>query len=174
MRKAMPRQGSAMWKLIQHVLTELFVAERRRLDKNITEIIMANNECHGVVSGKMLYEGETYASKELASFNQGGATPPTHDVMMARMADHVADAKKIADDNTAVSMAVFRLASDCEDLQSIRDSLPNCIVNMVPSLMVLPRTREVGYLLADDERAMRQVEEVLPIIELYSAMRLVY
>ncbi len=169
----MPNMGSSMYKLITHLLKELFVAEKRRLDKNVADLIRKNNELLGVQHAGFLYYGEYYTAtgfKNMASKEK----VTLHDSLTDKIKWHIQDSKTIADDERLIGQIIFKITDPCTTLQDIRDSLPECLATMIPALAKLPRHNIEGWSIRQDTRATRQFNKLLPKIEMYSAARLLY
>lgn len=169
----MPKPGSSMFKLIKHLLSELFVAEKRRLDKAVADLIRENNELCGVQAAGFLHYGEYYTAEGFQTMTAGGKVT-LHNSLTDKIDWHIKDAKIVADDERLIGQIVFKLIDPCETLQDMRDSLPDCLATMIPELAKLPRHNEQGWSLRQDVRASRQFEKLLPKIEMYSAARLLY
>lgn len=169
----MPNPGSSTFKLIKYLLSELFVAEKRRLDKTVADLIRENNELSGVQAAGFLYYGEYYTAQGFQTTIAGGKIT-LHDNLTDKIKWHLKDAKIVADDERLIGQIIFKLIDPCETLQDMRDSLPDCLASMIPALANLPRHNEQGWSLRQDVRASRQFEKLLPKIEMYSAARLLY
>ncbi len=72
---------------------------------------------------------------------------------------------------TRIRNGLSLVLTKCQDLQDIRDSLPNCLVDLIPDLAPYPRAREEAFLIKDDYSKYRQYELIKPLIEFYCAMR---
>lgn len=172
----MPRKGSSFFQLIKTFIEELFVAEKRRLDKSIADLIRQNNEIKGTQSVGFLFYGEYYTAEGFMMM-PGAATAGKenlHDSLEKKMEWHVKSAQTVAHDERMIGQIIFKLISHCEDLQSMRDTLPDCFVEMIPALKELPRHNEVGYSLRGDTRGEAQFLKLMPKIEFYAAARLMY
>lgn len=169
----MPSPNSSMFKLIQHMINELFVAEKRRLDKAIADLIRQNNELCAVQASGFYYYGEYYTAEGFTSV-PGTKKPTLHDSLVDQIDWHIKDAATIADDKRLIGQILFKLADPCETLQDLRDSLPDCLAATVPALANLPRHNEVGWSIRQDTRASRQFQKLYDKIEMYSAARLMY
>jgi hypothetical protein len=169
----MPSANSSMFTLIQHLLTELFIAEKRRLDKSVAALIRQNNELSGVQAAGFLYYGEYYTAEGFRTFSAGNKIT-LHDSLTDKIKWHLKDAKTVADDERLIGQVIFRLIGPCETLQDMRDSLPDCLAAMIPELAKRPRHNQQGWSLRQDTRGSRQFEKILPKIEMYSAARLLY
>lgn len=171
----MPRKGSSYFQLIQKFLIDLFVAEKRRLDKSIADLIMANNEAKGVQAAGFLYYGDYYTAEGFMTMPGGGAGKENlHDSLSKKMEWHVTSAQTVAHDERLIGQIIFKLLGPCETLQDMRDTLPDCLSEMIPALKNLPRINDVGYSLRDDIRGEAQLKQWLPKIEFYAAARLIY
>lgn len=169
----MPGPGSPMYKLIQHLLKELFIAERRRLDKNVGDLIRQNNEVKQTQAAGFLYYGEYYTATGFQNMTASGKVT-LHDDLEDKIKWHLEDAKTVAEDERLIGQIVFKLTDPCETLQDMRDSLPECLATMIPALAKMPRHNEVGWSIRQDTRASKQFDKMLPKIEMYSAARLLY
>ncbi len=169
----MPHPQSSMYKVIQELLSRLFEAEKRRLDKSVADLIRKNNELTGVQAAGFLYYGEYYTAQGFQTSGPGGKVT-IHDSLVNEIEWHIKDAKQIADDERLIGQIIFKLVDPCDTLQDIRDSLPECIASMIPALAKLPRYNDAGWSLRQDTRSTKQFEKMLPKIEKYSAARLLY
>ena len=173
----MPRKGSSYYQLIRQFLEDLFVAEKRRLDKSIGDLIAANNEVRGVQASSFMHEGEVYTSTNFTvAPGAGGAgqRPILHDSLVKKMEFHLRSAKRVAEEKQLIGQIIFKLLSPCEELQTMRDTLPDCLAEMIPALRTLERQGEVGCSISNDTRATKQFNDLLERIEFYAAARLIY
>jgi len=173
----MPRKGSSYYQLIKQFLEDLFVAEKRRLDKSLADLIRANNEVRVVQSSSFMYEGEVYTSTAftvVAGAGGAGTRPILHETLEAKMEWHLKSAKRVSEEEQLIGQIIFKLLSPCEELQTMRDTLPDCLAEMIPALRSLPRQGEVGCSISNDTRATKQFNDMLERIEFYAAARLIY
>lgn len=170
---SMPAVNSSMYKLIRFLQQELFVAEKRRLDKTVADIIRANNREKGVSAAGFLHMGEYYTA---SGFQQVGNAQkyPLEQSLVDRMDAHLKDAETVAIDEQQIGQIIFKLLDPCETLQAVRDTLPECLATIIPALNPLTRMNEPGDSLRHDTRASKQFEKLLPKIEMYAACRLIY
>ncbi len=169
----MPGKNTSMFKLIKHLLENLFIAEHRRLDKSIADLIRANNETKRTQAAGFLFFGEYYTAE---GFQQVGNNPKVQldDSLKQKMEWHLKDAETVANDRRLIGQIVYKLTDPCTTLQDMRDSLPDCLSTMIPVLKSMPRHNEVGWSLRQDTRSTKQFNKLLPKIEMYSAARLLY
>lgn len=169
----MPRPGSSYFKIIQQMLGDLFAAEKRRLDKAIANLIRQNNEIKSVSAAGFLYQGDFYTAE---GFQQvmGAQKVTLHDSLTDQIDWHINDANTIATDQQQIGQIIYKLTQGCETLQEIRDTLPNCLAEMIETVNKLPRHNEPGCSLSSDIRGSRQFQKMLPKIEMYAACRLLY
>ncbi|WP_290870386.1 hypothetical protein [Aquabacterium sp.] len=170
----LPRKGSSYFKLIQAFIADLFVAEKRRLDKSIADLIRANNEIKGTQAAGFLYYGEYYTAEGFAVVAGRTAKENLHDSLNSKMEWHIKSAETVATDERLISQIIFRLLDPCQTLQEMRDTLPDCLVEVFPALKKLDRHNDVGITLRGDTRGSRQFDKLLPKIEFYAAARLIY
>lgn len=171
----MPRKGSSYYQLIKQFLEDLFVAEKRRLNKSISDLVRANNEAKGVQMAGFIYEGEFYTSPDF-QISGGGRTERVtlHESLESKMEWHIRSAKRVAEEEQIIGQVIFKLLMPCQDLQSMRDTLPDCLAEMIPALKTLERHDDVGCSLRDNTRGTKQFNDWLERIEFYAAARLIY
>lgn len=161
-----------MYKLIQYMLVELFAGERRRLNATLAKIRDQNNEIVGQELAGFLFEGEFYSPKGSTVIR--GAKHTSLDIQLHEAArKYLKDKNKVEEDIGWIRQGIFQILSACSTIQEIRDTLPECLVKMVPDLIKLERTAPAGSSLTDplDREAF---DHCLPKIQFYSAARLIY
>jgi len=170
---SMPPQNSSYFKLIKAFLTELFAGEKRRLNKSVSDLIQMNNEAKAVQAAGFLYNGEYYTAEGFSIV--GNVKKETlHDSLTDKMEWHIKSASKVAHEERLIGQMIFKLLGPCEELQQMRDTLPDCLAEVIPALKNLPRMNEVGCSLSNDTRSYEQFTKLLPRIEFYAAARLIY
>lgn len=170
----MPHKNSSYFKLIQLLLSELFVGEKRRLAKSVTDLINANNELKGEQAAGFLYMGEYYTAEGFRVMGAGTKKLTLHDSLTQKADWHIRSAQKVADEERLIGQIIFKLLMPCQTLQEMRDTLPDFLAEIIPALKKLPRHNDVGFSLRDDTRGSRQFEKLLPRMEFYAAARLIY
>lgn len=169
----MPPANSSLFRVIQHMIKHLFEAEHRRLDRGIAKLIERNNEIKSVSFAGYLYYGEYYTAKGF-NLSQGTTKIILDDSLNEEMEWHLKDATMVKMDEQLISQMIFKLTRDCGTLQELRDTLPDCLGELIPALKLFDRHDEQGCSLKQDVRGSRQFLDILPKIEMYSAARLLY
>lgn len=167
-------QDSWINKLLDRLMAELFKAETRRLQRMITDLNRTNREISGGQAHAFIYNGEVYVASDTQQIPQRGTIPPLVPSLQFAMEDYLADRKVIEADRAQIRQVMFTVLYQCKDNQEIRDSLPDCLVQLFPDLRAMPRHLEQGFIIRHTPRVLRQYEKVLPKIEFYSATRLLY
>lgn len=170
----MPAKNSSYFKLIQKFLEDLFVGEKRRLNKSISDLIMANNELKGVQAAGFIYMGEYYTAEGFRVMGGGTKKETLHDSLTSKIDWHIKSAGRVADEERMIGQIIFKLLMPCETLQDMRDTLPDFLAEMIPALKNLPRHNQPGCSLSNDTRATRQFNKLLERMEFYAAARLMY
>lgn len=170
----MPKKGSSYYKLIQKFLEDLFVAEKRRLEKSISDLIRANNEVKGQQAAGFLYYGEFYTAPGFQQMGNIVGKSNLDDSLVDKMEWHLKSAQRVATEQRLIGQIIYKLLDPCETLQEMRDTLPDCLSEMIPALKNLPRQNEPGWSLRGDTRASTQFEKLRDRIEFYAAARLIY
>ena len=73
-----------------------------------------------------------------------------------------------------ISGVMHKLLYPCNSLQEVRDTIPDCVANVCDKLKVPRVMLRPAFTLGSDERSMRQYEKILPKIEFYCALQLIY
>lgn len=159
--------------VIRRIVVTLFGAEERRLEGIIEKLIEQNRRFYpNKPHDGFLYEGKPYDPKGLA---RGKRTRVTlHVDLVDEMAAYLLDHEKVWTDRLFISQMLLQILHPCVDLQSIRNALPECIVDTLPELQALPRTAVPAYTIKPNNRLYKQYEKLLPRIEFYATMKLFY
>lgn len=161
--------------IIEGLSKVLFEAEYRRLESSVKRLDQQNREILRHVSSGFMHNGVLYRPKDAATIAVGaGANPPLAWELLGSMNEFLADRKVIQTDQKLIEQTLYTLLYQCNDGQELRDSLPECLVSLVPALQSLNRCCNEGFIIRHDERAHRQYLKILPKIEFYSATRLMY
>lgn len=154
------------------IMARLFKAERNRLAKNIFSIVKENQKLMGPIDG-FLYQGRVFS--ELNSAIQGKGTKGNLSVsLVPQMEAYLQDERKIDYEEGRVKQALGLLIIDCKNMQDMRDAFPNCLVDIIPEIAQLTRTREEAYNLLDKPRQYKQYMKLRPLIEMYTVSKLFY
>lgn len=170
----MPSKNSSYFKLIQAFLQELFVGEKRRLNKSIADLIKANNELKNVQAAGFIYMGEYYTAEDFKVMGQDIKKETLHDSLTSKAEWHIRSADRVATDERIIGQIIFKLLMPCESLQDMRDTLPDFLAVIIPALKDLPRLNEPGWTLRNDTRGTAQFNKWLERMEFYAAARLMY
>ena len=156
---------------IDHICKVLFTAETKRLAKTISDLIDKNQALYFVYLHGFTHAGE--------GFNREGLTgalqrKTLHIKLWDEMNLFLADRKHIENDKKDIQQLLFKLLDPCFSSQDIRDSIPDCVLDTLPSyIRDLQRARNPTFFL-NHERDFRQYNKTLPKLEFYSAARLLY
>lgn len=159
--------------LIQLLSKSLFEAEYRRLERDITEIDRLNREVQHLQYKGFVYNGTVYIPKD-ATVLVKGPKPALAYALTGEMQYFLKDQYTINNDKKLIEQILYTLLYQCNDVQEVRDGLPECLVQLVPELSKLQRKLNQTFIIRHDERAFRQFNDILPKIEFYSATRLLY
>ncbi len=164
-----PKKNTAFYRIIQHLIKQLFEAEERRLGVDLQKLIDKNNYAYGEKRDCFLYQGNLYGKAV-----KGMQTRVIHFTLAKEVAEHIADRNVIQRDRERIQQVVFRAIDPCESIQDLRDALPNCLALMLPATANLPRMKPEGHSLEHDHRAKKLWDVMLPRIKMYSSARLIY
>lgn len=158
--------------VIDTIVKDLFSAEDRRLGQQIGNIIKQNNEALGMGLDGFLWDGDWYTAP---------GTPPSradrkglHLSLDAVMRAHKLDSDMVQNDKHLVSQMIFKVMKASQSPQTLRDSLPNCVVKLLPGLRDIPRIDEPGVCFPPGSRDRKQFDTIAPKLDQYAAGKLFY
>lgn len=168
----MPVNSHVIMKQLKQLL---FGAEERRIQDWIDKLAEANNRIHGVweYGYGFLHEGSAFKPSWISPtgpWQKKALHADLHEEMRA----FVRDLGTVVDDQSFVSQVLFNLLGQCHSINDIRDTMPECIVALVPEWNSIPRNRDPAFTIRMNQRAYRQYERILPKIHLYATAKLIY
>jgi hypothetical protein len=158
------------FKLIQHILDQLFAAEQRRLQRKIDELHKSNQELHREKLDGFLYMGVPYFPADALAGSRAKKT--LHLRLWPDMDEHLADKQKVELDRNLIHQVLFRAIEPCHCIEHVRDAIPDCIADTLPEPLASMERR--GGPNWYTERDLKQWNKAMPLVELYSATRLIY
>jgi hypothetical protein len=159
--------------IITLIMKTMFQAEERRIQNWTDRLCRANQEFHKKCQ-MFFWNGRFFRMSNVVGNIPQDKRAPLHSSLCDE-ADHlIADTKQPDDDKAFMKQAIFVLLEPCETTQDIRDALPEYLVDLVRWETSLPRTREAGYTIQNNPRALRDYHKMLPKIQIYSTARLIY
>ena len=163
-------------KLINELLETLFAPEKRRLAGVITELNKTNKQLKNLSADGFIYGGIVYMPSGVSTtvVGPGQAKNSLDFSLYDEMERWLKDSKTVFDDQSLIRQMLFLLLWPCQKNRDIRDTLPDCLVSLIPDLKQHPRSLNPGWTLDHNERARKQFDKLLPKMELYSAARLFY
>ena len=169
----MNKTHDATFRYIQILSAELFKSELRRFSRTIDELFQSNRRLTLNHGDGLVFAGQIFKPSQAPTHGKLAYTTVEESLIPVIQA-LVADQQTVASDKKLMEQMFFRLLSSCNTHQDVRDALPDCLQDVLPPLQMHERTRPQAYTLRGDDRAMRQFEKILPRIEFYSAVRLIY
>lgn len=161
-------------KIIFNIIEGLFGAESGRIQKWIDQLSNKDQKLRNATeTNGFIYDGRLYTPSWVPKgyWEKGSLNHTLHD----EGASLAASVKIMNDDKLQIRQALFILISNCEELQDVRDALPECVIQYAHDhIKHLSRTRAEGYTIVDNPRKKRQFEAILPKIEVYSVANLIY
>lgn len=153
----------------------LFDGEKRRFAKMMEELTSSNDRLLNVgASTGFMFNGDFYKRNTKAVAPMHGERHALHADLHEPMMKYLQETAKLMLDINKINQMCFRLIKGCTSTQDIRDALPDCLISLSNEVMAFSRTRPEAWTLEGDERAQRQYQLVRPLIEFYSATRLMY
>lgn len=160
-------------KIIDHIVKRLFEPDTRRLKQWADLLCNRNQEVKGGTCNGFLYGGVFYRRSTIEGhIPDKRAIDPS---LFPEMDAYLKDESIMRNDLGYIRQALFMLLEPCMCNQDFRDALPDCLLPDMPEpLPSLNRQREMGFTISDNPRAVRQVEKVLPMIQIYATARLIF
>lgn len=167
---------------INVIMSRLFEPEQRRVDRMVEQLTDRNSAIKGIHTMGFMHLGVVYIAKQheqmykmTAKNLKGMTTPPLAFELLADVGKFIADVTKLELDKAQIKQVLFKLVSNTNNKQELRDSLPECIIAFMPELKDLDRMMEdCTVFIRSDWRAVRDYERMLPKIEMYAVTRLIY
>lgn len=169
-------QNAREW--TQHIIDVLFKADDRRIATTVQQLNMQNSEIkkqnfHGFIHHGVRFIDPRYERIKVSLAKRPLPTLALQLMPELRLFDK--DRNKVEADKSQIRQALVPLMINALDEQDIRDSLPDCVVSLIPQLSKLPRQRQrITTHIASDSYAMKAFEKALPLIEQYSVAALIY
>ena len=157
------------YRFIESLLSILLLPDVTHLNKIIDALVERNNQLYGVDNNGFTL-GKTY-------FQKGGKLtemlvwePSCHPSLMKDASKARYHWNKMDEDRKYFTVVLRELLASCASEQEVRDALPDCLVQFIPSLNCLPRTREAGYTL--DSNAPVTLQSAMDRFHTYAAMHM--
>ena len=147
----------------------LFQKDTERLQKRVLDLVKENHQAGGSPDG-FLYRGVFYNNLRSNIFSKGqrGNLMPS---MEDSMIQYLKDVKKTSDDRTKVRQVLANLLLPCKSEQDVRDVLPESLIEVIPELRQMPRTRPEAFTLVT-ELHRSQYAEFKDLISIYLMARM--
>lgn len=169
-------QNSYQW--IDAIMEKLFAAEARRIDKMITELNRQNSEIKKKPLFGFMHLGQRYVPyhcKATAAALRRQPMPSLAFELLPEASRFINDVTKLEQDKDQIKQVLFKLLYQANNLQEVRNSIPDCVAALVPEISKLERTIvDPTWLIRNDERALKQYHKMLPKIEMYAMSRMIY
>lgn len=169
-------QNSNAW--IERIIPKLFEAEDRYLGVMVTELNKANSEIKRQSFQGFMHMGKKFIPPEFL-WNKAmiarRPVPPLHFSLMDQSAEFIRHQTRVDLDKSQIRQILFQQLHQCNDLQEIRDSLPDCLVSLIPELQQVNRyVQDPLWLVRSNPHAVAQYNKILPKIEFYTMSRMIY
>lgn len=166
--------STVRWNFIEALGKALFQAENRRINGLINKIDESNRRLNSSTIYGFRHKGSTYMPESAPTINRGISLPVLHWDLCPEMEEILEDITTLRNDKKTIEQMLYKLLEPCLTTQEMRSALPECLVVLLPELLVWPREHEEAFSIEHDERALRQWELVKPKVEFYCATRLLY
>lgn len=168
-------QNAYQW--IDMIVASLFQPDIKRLGEIVTQLNEENSRRIGIQYFGFMHHGKRYLDpryesqrKVLSKYPMPTLALELHD----RLAQFDSDNAQLERDKARIKQALTPLLINCNDLQDIRNSLPECLIHLVPQISHLQRTLENNTVFIEsDVYAVRAYGRALPLIQAYSVAGLV-
>ena len=170
-----PYNNAAVMYLMASTVDAVFKGEGTWA-KQALDSIMDQNTLLGGTQNAFSLGGKNYLRQSLKQFDfRGIPIKPLHKSLYTDMQRYYDRTYRVETDRTKVTQFFKVLFPRCQNLQDLRDALPEPVVSLVPELQRLPRSQEKAFVLRGLHPAhMGQFDRVTDIVLFYIANRLVY
>lgn len=152
----------------------LFLPEKRRLTAILDLIEEANYELNPNATRAFVYRGDMYVSSKATYRYKAADCPTLRFQLYDQMVGYKLDQTRILNDKKAIGQILNLMLYQCNNNQEIRDTLPECLVALVPAFNLMRRQKNQGFMDKCSPRTEEQYKKLLPKIEFYAATHLIY
>lgn len=168
-------QNAHEW--VDMIIANLFQPDTKRLGRVVSQLNEENSQRIGIQHFGFMHHGKKYIDPKYESQSKvlGKYPVPTLGLhLQDKLTQFDADMAQIENDKARIKQALAPLLINCTNVQDIRDSLPECLIHLIPQISHLSRTKEDNTVfIRSDAFAMRAYEKALPLIQAYSVAALV-
>jgi hypothetical protein len=161
-----------IYPIIQEVNKILFEHEIKRLRNHELELVRENANLGGSSDG-FRYNGKVFTQQETKLISRGKFTVPNVEMLPA-VKLYLEDSNLIDYDKLRVNQAMTLVLKDTKSTQDVRDALPECLVQLLPSYRQYQRTRPEAFTLSENPRSYNQYMNLREKIEFYVASKMLY
>jgi len=163
---------------LDHIVGQLFAADDRRIKERIQALNDANSRIRKTQLFGFMHRGKRFIDPRFEGQTSVLAKTPVPTLALQlndELKSFDLDRDRVEIDRAKIRQALLPLLVNCNSLQDLRDTLPECIIHMVPQLVPLKRQRtDNASFIRSDKYAMKAYEKALPLIEAYSVSNLIY
>lgn len=158
--------------LLNQIVAKIFEAEVNKHKEEITLLVDKNDNLLGRRTDGFNHLGDNYGRNGTIVLN----CPPLALELVPEISKLLQFKKAVEFDRQVIHQVLVKLIQPCHGIGDIRDTLPECVVQLHDWLRenYPHRTREPACSIQGNERDMRLYNKYLPKIETYCAMRLFY
>ena len=172
----MSKSISTVYTIVTSLVTKLLEADKRRQNDSLIEINAANKSLQKQSIDGFIYRGDFWCPTLDGPILGGARVKRTllHPTLEPKMNDWLSERNLIVHEQHLIRQVLHTLVRKCQDMQDLRDTLPECVVMLFKELDQLSRTREPAWTIQDNPRALSQWAKVLPRIEVCAMSRMVF
>lgn len=166
-------QNTKRW--IDEIILQLFEAEDRILQKTVTQLHRSNCEIKRQQFPGFIHMGKKFVVPGAMPYGPRTPFPSLAFSLLAEANQLMIHFNRLELDKSQIRQILFQQLQPCETYQEIRDSLPECLIPLVPRVKYLTRVQgDPLFKLHHNKIARDQYHKVLPKIEMYAMSRMMY
>lgn len=161
------------FRVLNGLMDTMFAPEARRLAARLDDIVNQQEEVKPS-GGKLCfrYGGAVYRHSRAAVLPNA---PSLEWSLNGLMDQYLADVSRTGEDRGLISQTLFKCVHGWKDVQDFRNRLPESVVPLLSDgVQQLQRTVSFEEATCLKDRDQRQFLKILPKIEMYSTVRLIY
>jgi hypothetical protein len=160
--------------LIDSLKKTLFTPEERRLQGGIDRLVdqAGDDDKQFLLYLGFSFSGDHYRHSRHQVIHKHYPVLPF--ALNDEMEKWLKDKKAVALDKDQIGQMLFKLLYQANDLQEMRDTLPDCLISLIPTFSGMSRKFEQEFLIRHNPRDLKQFHKILPKIELYAMSKLIY
>lgn len=166
---------SGLKQFVEQIVAKLFESQDRRIDRLVTELDKKNREIKNYQVEGFLLQGQAFVPKNARYAHARGTSRNSLSFTLQEEGNELLVEKRTLDhDRKIIEQFLYKTLYHCQNAQEVRDTIPQCLIQFSPQLQKMEQRSSIGFYAPKDPRYLREAEKIIPRIEYYSVLHLMY